>query len=251
MANGGGLKRSHSVKTNYLRKGSWGGRPIVAVANKENEPLNEEDELASEQAALNDTHSIVEEDHDDVQSETGTERRHSLDASSYGGSYAEGETPGFDGRSSYGGAGSEYTYASGSSYMTGSDIDRRTSYGSNAHSTQHDGTETIDERSEDERSEYSYSGAEEDEDDDPTTTLAPSAITGSELSEGSEVTPMPTESEVHRAVEEVKEEMKHEYHLPSDSGVGTDLPTAAFGNESEVDADYFRRAAEEAASTVG
>jgi hypothetical protein len=29
------------------------------------------------------------------------------------------------------------------------------------------------------------------------------------------------------------------------------LPTAAFGNESEVDADYFRRAAEEEASTVG
>jgi hypothetical protein len=249
MTNGGGLKRSHSVKTNYLRKGSWGGRPSVAVANKENEPLNEEDELVSEQAALNDR-SIIEEDHDDVQSETGTERRHSLDASSYGGSYAEGETPGFDGRSSYGGAGSEYTYASGS-YMTGSDIDRRTSYGSNAHSTQHGDTETIDERSEDERSDYSHSDAEDEEDDEPTTTLAPSAITGSELSEGSEVTPMPTESEVHRAVEEVKEEMKHEYHLPSDSGVGTDLPTAAFGNESEADADYFRRAAEEEASTVG
>jgi len=248
MTSGGGLKRSHSVKTNYLRKGSWGGRPSVAIANKENEVLDEEDELATERADLTDSHSIIEEDHDDVQSETGTERRHSLDASSYAGSYAEGETPGFDGRSSFGGAGSEYTSASGSSYMTGSDIDRRTSYGSNAHSTQNGGTETIDERSEDERSNYTHSDAEEEEDDEPTTTLAPSAITGSEVSEAPS---MPTDSEVHRAVEEVKKEMKHEMYVPSDSGLGTDLPTAAFGNESEIDADYFRRAAEEEASTVG
>jgi chromosome segregation ATPase len=248
MTSGGGLKRSHSVKTNYLRKGSWNGRPSVAVANKENAVLNEEDEMATDQAALADTHSIIEEDQHEVQSETGTERRHSIDASSYAESYAEGETPGYDGRSSFGGAGSEYTYGSGSSYMTGSDIDRRTSYGSNAHSTRQGGPETIDERSEDERSDYSHSDAEEgaEEDDEPTTTITPSAVTGSELSL------LPTESEVNRAVEQVKQEMKHEiYAAPTDSALGSDLPTAAFGNESEIDADYFRRAAEEEASTVG
>ena len=67
--------------------------------------------------------------------------------------------------------------------------------------------------------------------------------------EGSEII-LPTHSEIDRAVESVKAEMKHNFAPPSDSGVGTDLPTAAFGNESEADADYFRRAAEEE-STVG
>jgi hypothetical protein len=40
------LKRSHSVKSNSLRKTSWAGP--ISVADKENEPFHEEDELASE-----------------------------------------------------------------------------------------------------------------------------------------------------------------------------------------------------------
>ncbi|KAJ5582156.1 hypothetical protein N7535_000776 [Penicillium sp. DV-2018c] len=40
------LKRSHSVKSNTLRKASWAGP--TSVANKENEAFQEEDELASE-----------------------------------------------------------------------------------------------------------------------------------------------------------------------------------------------------------
>ncbi|KAJ5435816.1 hypothetical protein N7445_006701 [Penicillium cf. griseofulvum] len=40
------LKRSHSVKSNSLRKTSWAGP--TSVADKENEPFHEEDELASE-----------------------------------------------------------------------------------------------------------------------------------------------------------------------------------------------------------
>ncbi|KAJ5409829.1 uncharacterized protein N7487_004188 [Penicillium crustosum] len=39
------LKRSHSVKSNSLRKTSWAGP--TSVADKENEPFHEEDELAS------------------------------------------------------------------------------------------------------------------------------------------------------------------------------------------------------------
>ncbi|KAL1593904.1 hypothetical protein SLS60_010637 [Paraconiothyrium brasiliense] len=254
--NTGGLKRAHSVKTGTLRKGSWGGRPSAVVANKENEVLSEEDEEAG--VPPDQTHSIIEEDQDETQSQTGTERRHSFGTGSYAGSYAEGETPGYDGRSDFGGTGSEYTYASGS-YMSGSDVDRRTSYGSHAPSATHQDNETIDERSE-EGSHYEESEHSDAEDDEPTAVIAaldvaaPSEITASDVSTttAGDDTHMPTESEVDRAVEAVKEEMTKEamWAPPSDSGVGTDLPTAALGNESEADADYFRRAAEEE-SVVG
>lgn len=255
MGNTGSLKRAQSVKTSSLRKGSWGGRPSAVVANKENEVLSEEDEDVTAQPKQAGPPSIIEEDHSETQSQTGTERRHSFGTGSYAESYAEGETPGFDGRSSFGGTGSEYTYASGS-YMSGSDIDRRTSYGSVARSATHQDNEVIDERSEDE-SHYEQSDVEDDE---PTATISgtdlvvPSEITASEVSTATagEDMPMPTESEVDRAVEAVKEEMAKEgmYAPPSDSGIGTDVPTAALGNESEADADYFRRAAEEE-SVVG
>jgi hypothetical protein len=229
---GGGITRSHSVKNHsYARKGSWGGRPSMALANKENGALNE-------QTGSGATPSIIEEDQ---QSETGTERRYSIDSRSYAESYGEGETPGYDGRSSFGGTGSQYSYDSGS-YMTGSDIDRRTSYAS----TGAPGEDANDEHSENEDSD-AESGAEDDE---PTATIN---VNPSEMSTATADTDviLPTHSEIGRAVEAVKKEMAGEYDAPSDSGVGTDLPTAAFGNESEVDADYFRRAAEEEASTVG
>ncbi|KAH8712237.1 hypothetical protein GQ44DRAFT_660642 [Phaeosphaeriaceae sp. PMI808] len=238
LSTGGGIKRSHSVKNgSYARKGSWGGRSNMG--NKENGTLNEEDEVdggkRKPRMSIADE-SIIEEDQ---LSETGTERRYSIDSRSYAESYAEGETPGYDGRSSFGGTGSQYSYASGSSYMTGSDIDRRTSYASTAAH----GEEAIDEDSEEEHS----SGAEED--DEPTATLDISPSIISTATADTDV-PMPTHSEIGRAVAAVKKEMNDEYAAPSDSGVGTDLPTAAFGNESEADADYFRRAAEEE-SVVG
>jgi hypothetical protein len=229
---GGGITRSHSVKNHsYARKGSWGGRPSMALANKENGALNE-------QTGSGATPSIIEEDQ---LSETGTERRYSIDSRSYAESYGEGETPGYDGRSSFGGTGSQYSYDSGS-YMTGSDIDRRTSYAS----TGAPGEDANDEHSENEDSD-AESGAEDDE---PTATIN---VNPSEMSTATADTDviLPTHSEIGRAVEAVKKEMAGEYDAPTDSGVGTDLPTAAFGNESEVDADYFRRAAEEEASTVG
>jgi len=233
----GGLGRSHSVKTsNYSRKGSWGGRPSVVIANKENDVLPEEDEHETAPIA----HSIIEED---AQSETGTERRYSIGSRDY----AEGVTPGYDGRSSFGGTGSEYTYASGSSYMTGSDIDhdRRTSYGAQSTHSAARGEQPIDE----EGSVYS----DDEEDNEPTATINPSEITGSEISTATadDDVELPTQSEIVRAVDAVREEMKENYSPPSDSGVGTDLPTADLGENSLVDADYFRRQAEEEASTVG
>jgi hypothetical protein len=247
LNSGGGMKRSHSVKNNsYARKSSWGGRPSMAVANKENGVLAEEDETETGklQRIASAAPSIIEEDQ---QSETGTERRYSIDSRSYAESYADGETPGYDGRSSFGGTGSQYSYASGSSYMTGSDIDRRTSYASTG---AHD-EEDIDENSAEEDSD-TEEGAEDDE-QTATLRVDPLDINPSMVSTATADTDviLPTHSEIGRAVEAVKNEMKGEFAAPSDSGVGTDLPTAAFGNDSLVDADYFRRAAEEQESTVG
>ncbi|KAF1963760.1 hypothetical protein CC80DRAFT_487084 [Byssothecium circinans] len=248
-----GLKRSQSVRTNNLRKGSWGGRPSAAIANKENEVLSEEDEDVTEQAHLGDTHSIIEEGHDDTTSQTGTERRHSFGTASYAESYADGETPGADGRSDFGGTESMY---SGSSYFTNSEADRRTSYGSTARSAVNGGTETIIEDSEDD-----MSGSEHSDNEATATiantdvgTAAPSEVDGSEVTTVTESdVPLHTESEINRAVEEVvAEELEKARFAPhSDSGVGSDLPTTALDNASAVDADYFRRAAEEEASTVG
>ena len=250
------LKRSHSVKTsNYSRKGSWGTRPSAVVAIKENGALPEVDE---NEAMAPISHSVIEED---AQSEAGTERHYKLDERSYAESYAEGETPGCDARSSFGGAGSDYTYASGSSYMTGSDIDqeRRTSYGAqsakSAAQSAARGEEPLHEESE--GSEYS-----DHEDDEHTATINTSKVNESEVN-ASEINPseistatadsdvdLPTQSEIVRAIDAVREEMKENYSPPSDSGVGTDLPTAALGSELERDADYFRRAAEDEASVV-
>ncbi|KAF2746870.1 hypothetical protein M011DRAFT_526605 [Sporormia fimetaria CBS 119925] len=268
-SNNGNLKRSHSVKTNYMRKVSWG--PSVAVANKENEPLKEVDETEGRQTPTLpvDDHSIIDnDDHSDIHSEAGTECRHSVAASSYAESnFADGETPGFERRSSY--DGSEYTYASGSSYMTGSDMDRRTSYGSTAaQSTLLHDPSAIDEASETEGEESEHSETEEAAhseagDNDQTMTIAsvpttPSDVAASEIT-GSEITAsevstslLPTQSEIDAAVQAVKGEMKNNmgiYAAPSDSGLGTDLASAHV--EQDGNADYFRRAAEEEGSLVG
>lgn len=250
--NSGGLKRAHSVKTNP-RKSSWNGRPKATVANKENSPLHEEDETETEAGApASVAPSTIAED---VQSETGTERRYSVASeSNYAESYAEGETPGEDSRSNYG---SEYTYGSGS-YMSGSDLDRRTSYGSTAARSAAPAESAIDGASE-----HSESESEEEESDEQTAKFDASevsGVTGSEISDvtASEVStmPMPTESAIDRAVAAVAEEMKEnpKNFAPTDSGLGTEPPTADLGHGELVDADYFRRAAEEESvlgSTVG
>lgn len=243
---GSGLKRAHSVKTNP-RKSSWNGRPSAVVANKENAPLIEEAEPDAEtQAPASVAPSTIAED---VQSETGTERRYSVASES---NYDEGETPG-DARSNYG---SEYTYGSGS-YMTGSDIDRRTSYGSQATRSIAPAESAVDGASE------SESESDEEEDDEQTTKLDASEISGVTGSEVSDVTasevsemPMPTESAIDRAVAAVAQEMKVDpkSFAPTDSGLGTEIPTADMREGTLVDADYFRRAAEEESvmgSTVG
>ncbi|KAF2259464.1 hypothetical protein CC78DRAFT_537075 [Lojkania enalia] len=248
VTNSGNLKRSHSVKTNYLRKSSWGGRPSVVQVDKENETLSEESETETENALaplqIQDSRSMADNGAD-LHSETGTERRHSIRHSygtgSYAESYAEGETPSFDERSSYGGTGSEYTYDSGS-YMTGSDVDRRTSYGSTARSTLLGGTETIDEGSEDEHSVA-------DEEDHSAEILAPFEATSIEVhvtaSDDAAAVDVPKVTAI--ASEAGKHSDLKIYPAHSDSGVGSDLPTAV---EERSETDCFRRAMEEE-STVG
>ncbi|KAF2731474.1 hypothetical protein EJ04DRAFT_579104 [Polyplosphaeria fusca] len=256
MAANSSLKRSQSVKNSYPRKTSWNGRPKAIEGNKENETLSEESETETETTPKAreslDTFSIAE-DHSDVQSETGTERRHSIGNASNAESYAEGETPGSDARSIYSGTGSEYTYGSGS-YMTGSDLDRRTSYGSTARSTHLDAS-TLDEGSEVSAS---------DDDDEHTATLdfgsvAPSEVyapPNTEMTTGSEVSAAPTEDqERDDVVAPLQIEGKPQLHVythPSDSGVGSDIPTAVLEAANGENGDYFRRQAEEEEeSTVG
>ncbi|KAK8152517.1 hypothetical protein BKA80DRAFT_314244 [Phyllosticta citrichinensis] len=120
-----GLKRSHSVKTNFGlggpgRKVSWGSvkqqRAVSDLANKENDILSEEEEDLGTEIEHSDggstqrRHSIV----------TGSEIASSYDDRSEYTRDLEGISPGTDGdrRSSYL-AGSEYTY--GSSYITDSE----------------------------------------------------------------------------------------------------------------------------------
>ncbi|CAG8340075.1 unnamed protein product [Penicillium salamii] len=112
------LKRSHSVKSNTLRKASWAGP--TSVADKENEPFHEEDELASD--TERDAGPRRQSSH------AGTDRR-----SSYAGSvapsdrktsYAESNAPS-ERKTSFAGseAGTEHKYPE-----SNAGSDRRTSY---------------------------------------------------------------------------------------------------------------------------
>jgi hypothetical protein len=252
-----GLKRAHSVKTSP-RKPDWSGRPSAVVANKENAPLIEEAEPEPETQAPASIHDDVDDDDDDddAHSDAGTERRYSVaSGSNYAASHEEGETPGDDARSQYG---SEYTYDSGS-YMTGSDLDRRTSYGSTVARSIAPAESAVAGASE------SESESESEEESETETAKLDgsevSGVTGSEMTgvTASEVSdlPEPTESAIDRAVAAVAQEMKEnpKNFTPTDSGLGTEPPTADLEHHHAlVDADYFRRAAEEesmAGSTFG
>ncbi|KAF2233771.1 hypothetical protein EV356DRAFT_533528 [Viridothelium virens] len=248
----GGLKRSHSVKTQQLRKSSWGGRrSSILETNKENEAFSEESELEIQrEGPLQIEDKPVEEapklllegsarDRDlesieDVEdgSDTQTERRTSLAESSLtygtgtdGGSYTEGITPSEDRRTSYGT--SDLSYGSGS-YITGSDLtDRRTSYGSTIRSTLGALTDAGE-----------VNGGEGEVEPEPE-----GEKTQDEgqllLENGIQV----DDKAIVIPEEQIPDEKKglQLFAPPSDSGLGTDLPTAtALGGS-----DYFRRAAEE------
>lgn len=200
------VKRSHSVKTNFMqRKPSWAGpkRHVSGtIQNKENETLSEEDEdLASPGI-----------------SEAGTvDRRMSQrSASTYAtGSYLEdGETPDDDHRMSY--APSDMTYDTRSSYlsgsyMTGSDIDGRTSM--------------------DTESAAAVLGAETATDSGTIDEASEETETGAEQEEAAE-----DEAAILQSLEPPPKTLKASYAPPSDSGLGTDCPTAMLSGGE----DYFK-----------
>ncbi|KAI9692801.1 MAG: hypothetical protein M1820_009349 [Bogoriella megaspora] len=255
----GGLKRSHSVKTQSFRKSSWGGRAsAVMESNKENEVLSEEDEGENQPLRIEDKpsrESIVSEsvdedgDADDV-SDAQTERRTSIAESglTYGtGSYTSGITPSEDRRTSYGT--SDLTYGTGS-YITGSDLsDRRTSYGSTVISTVAGtvdgmGGEEIDEEGS-ATPPREIEAAEQPRQIEDGAAEQDGGVGGAQLllengmgEENDEVKPLPGENEMPHDLALVTK--RFDFAPPSDSGLGTDLPTAV----EQVGNDYFRRISE-------
>ncbi|KAF1356267.1 hypothetical protein BDV97DRAFT_374099 [Delphinella strobiligena] len=213
----GQLGRSHSVKNHKLRKHSWG--PIsFDDHDKENEIEEEGSEFGDQSSDV--SHGACTVADSDLTHGTG--------------SYTDGVTPTDDGRrTSYG------TYDTGS-YMTGSDLDhpdRRTSHGSTIRSTV--GAQTIDEDDvEDQPDDEPHAEAEDEEDDGNISDM---------------------ESEIQRLAEQAHREHLAEQEAnggltvpgthqhvegkdvvawapPSDSGLGTDLPT---GHVEGSEGSYF------------
>jgi hypothetical protein len=213
------LKRSQSVRSQGQRKISWND------GMEKSRSVSQAIEEDKENAVLGDIHD-VEEPHDDDADDAGstgtvtiTERESGVSyatSTGYADSVMTSDRSDFDDRRTS--SGSEYTYTTGS-YITGTDLSRRSSQ-----------VGTVDEESE---GDESASEAEQ--------TDAEGGAEGvvARNDEADEYTPVPVESKVvlFRGPADV------------DSGLGSDLPTAAGMSGDET--DYFRRAAEEAASSVG
>ncbi|KXL44731.1 MAG: hypothetical protein FE78DRAFT_32393 [Acidomyces sp. 'richmondensis'] len=212
------LKRSHSVKTHFQRKPDWGAKRNTSLTShdKENtETLSEEDEEQHE----HDHSESRDGDHEDVTSDTGTERRTSYTdtALTYGDeSYDEGAAPSVDDRrSSYGT--SDLSYGTGS-YMTGSELSRDSLASSSAHGVL--GVESaIDEEPNEEETKDAKQPGIEVRDHQP----------------------LQIEASPAKKLELDNHDLKGRFAPPSDSGLGTDLPTAML---SGTEVDYFKSDAE-------
>ena len=222
-----GLKRSHSVKTqSSFRKPSWASRQrdpsFASVASvqedKENETVHEDAE--GEEA---------EQEFEDANSDAQTERRTSyLSATETTRTYDEGVTPGLESedgtRMSYGTSDLSYMTGTGS-YLSGSELDRRTSIGISANGVV--GTqESIDENVVAEESEVG---------EDVEADGAPLQIKASNDAEaGEEADELAELADVVRA----KKDVFFDPH-DADSGLGTDIPTAALSSVGG-DGGYFK-----------
>ncbi|KAK5168742.1 uncharacterized protein LTR77_006051 [Saxophila tyrrhenica] len=219
-----GMKRSHSVKTQYPRKPSWAGkRDLLAPVeqNKENETLSEESE---DELQRPDSPSVYGSD-------AATERRTSLMSGrdSYStypeGSGTEGITPGVESRMSYGT--SDLSYGTGS-YMTGSEIDRRTSLGSSAEGVVAGGQSVIDEEPSEEEF-HELSGDEGEGQEEQAEAEA----------EAEEAAPLQLRLEAAPGGDPEADKQKVTWPHAFDSALGSDMPTAAL---SSVDGgSYFGR----------
>ncbi|KIW05530.1 uncharacterized protein PV09_03410 [Verruconis gallopava] len=213
------LKRSQSVRTNKYRKVSWNSAPDKQHTSSIHEMAEDKENNVISEANSEDE-QLDDNDDSDTVSDSGTERRSSHIAetegqptSSYAGSVSEdSERPTSRGTMT----GTEFS----GSYVTESEVsNRRTSYASTLRSTL--GADTVI----DEEDEESDSEREHDLDED--------RVSASEESEA--------EMEHEHSDHVTRKEMVV-YAAPSDSGLGTDLPTAMM---SGSETDYFRRKAEE------
>jgi hypothetical protein len=234
LSSNNGVSRSQSVRSNLMGKTPWKSakrHTSLGTFNKENEILSEESEGELE-SQPDDVATIHEPEHEEFASDAGTERRGSHSAMSYDdrNSYVEGPTPGTDNGSRFSfdpsehpsEYPSEYTYGTGS-YMTGSETDRRDSLESTINGTV-GVPSTLEEEAE---LEDAADGAEEHE---------PEQEDVSEHLERSDDGMDDTMLQLE-APPSMDQIMKGgEYAPPSDSGLGTDLPTVAM---SERGSDYF------------
>lgn len=187
-----GLKRSHSVKSNFpVRKTSWGGTKQLGM-------------YADEAVEEDKENSILDEEDEDADgSEAGTERR-----TSYTGTYT----------------GTSMSYDDGSVVST-NDRSRRTSYAPSTVGTL--GTKEGDLAEEEEELD-SISGGVSGDEEDRHQHEEPEDVGYNGMDD--HVDMLGAKGEISNAGEMVV------FGQPSDSGIGTDMPTAAF----EGGSDYFK-----------
>jgi len=213
------LKRSHSVKTPFQRKPEWGSKRNASLTGQDKENtdiLSEEDEEQHEYGHHSESR---DGDHEDGTSDTGTERRTSYTgtALTYGDeSYDEGVESSVDDRcTSYGT--SDLSYGTGS-YMNGSELSRDSLASSSAH-----GVLGVESAIDEEPNEEEFEDAKE---------------SGVEVRDHQ---PMQIEAAQTEKQGLEHPDIKARFAPPSDSGLGTDLPTAML---SGTEGDYFKSDAE-------
>lgn len=245
-SNNNSVSRSHSVKSNLTGKPTWkSGKRVQSMGtfNKENETLSEESE--GELDSHPDVATIHEPDHEEFSSDAGTERRNSHlsqtnsamtdDRSNYDdqrsnyddnrSAYTEGVTPATDNASRFSFDPSEYTYGTGS-YITGSEVSRRDSRDS-LESTVH-GTIGVPSTLDEDPAEPNDAASSHADETEVTHEPEADAEAGAEV-DASPLEPPPPMNQLVKG---------GEYAPPSDSGLGTDLPTTEI--ESQKGGDYFQ-----------
>ncbi|KAM0704542.1 hypothetical protein Q7P35_008776 [Cladosporium inversicolor] len=232
ISSNSGVSRSQSVRSNLLGKPTWKGskrHTSLGTFNKENETLSEESE-----GELEDVATIHEPEHEEFESDAGTERRNSHLSETHSGmsydddrsSYLDGPTPASENGGRFSFEPSEYTYGTGS-YMTGSETDRRDSLESTINGTV--GVPSTLE--EDAELAQAAAGAEQHE---------PEPQDQSELSVDHSDNGMNDTMLQLEAPPSMDQLAKGgQYAPPSDSGLGTDLPTVEM--DSRRGSDYFQQ----------
>jgi chromosome segregation ATPase len=230
ISSNSGVSRSHSVKSNFTGKPSWKTDKRIQSLG----PFNKENEISEDSegeldAERDDAATIdgADRELDEFSSDAGTERRGSHLSQTNSemtyddrNSYVERSNPARDNGSRFSFDPSEYTYGTGS-YMTGSEVDRRDSLESTI-----DGTIGVASTHEGDEEEEAVGGAEQHEPEDLDHTVSDIPADDDML-----------ELEAPPSMEQLAAKKGGEYAPPSDSGLGTDLPTVEA--EGSRNGEYF------------